>query len=384
MKEINVALIGCRFMGKAHSNAWKNVPNFFDVNLKPVMKVLCDLNEEAAKEFAARWGWEEVETDWRRIVEREDIDIVDIATPPGVHREIAVAAARAGKHVFCEKPIALDTAEAQEMHDAAEASGVVSYLNHEYRRCPAVALARQLIDEGKIGRIFHWRGAYLQSWLIDPNFPLTWHLRKETAGSGAQAGINSHSVDLALHLVGRIKSVVAMKTTFIPERPLPSEAAGTFKAAGAEGGEKGKVTVEDAISMVVEFENGAMGSFEASTFAHGRKNYNYFEIYGEKGSLLFDLERMNQLKFFSTDDPEYAQGFRTIMATEPCHAYVDNWWPPGHIIGFEHQFHHGVVDFLGAIDQGTSVEPNFLDGVKVMQVLEAGLTAAETGRKVTL
>ncbi len=371
-------------MGKAHSNAWKNVENFFDLKRKPVMKVLCDLNEVAAKELAARWGWDQVETDWRKVIERDDIDIVDIATPPGVHREIAVAAAQAGKHVFCEKPIALNAAEAQAMHDAAEASGVVSYLNHEYRRCPAVALAKQLIDEGKIGRIFHWRGAYLQSWLVDPNFPLTWHLRKESAGSGAQAGINSHSVDLALHLVGKIKSVVGMKTTFIPERPLPSDAAGTFKAAGAGAGKRGKVTVEDAISMIVEFDNGALGSFEASTFAQGRKNYNYFEIYGDKGSLLFDLERMNELQFFSTEDPAYAQGFRTIMATEACHAYMDNWWPPGHIIGFEHQFHHGVVDFLNAIDQGNSVAPNFLDGVNVMQVLEAGLTAAETGKRVNI
>ena len=270
------------------------------------------------------------------------------------------------------------------MCDAAEDAGVVHYLNHEYRRCPAVALAKQLIDEGKIGRIFHWRGAYLQDWLCDPNFPLTWHLRKETAGSGAQAGINSHSVDLARFLVGEIKSVVAMKTTFIKERPLPGADAGTFKAGGTGGGKKGKVTVEDAISMVVEFENGALGSFEASTFAPGRKNYNYFEIYGSKGSLLFDLERMNELQFFSKDDPAYAQGFRTILATEPCHAYIDHWWPSGHIIGFEHQFHHGVVDFLNAIDKGTSIAPNFLDGVKIMQVLEAGLTAAETGKKVTL
>lgn len=385
MKEINVALIGCQFMGKAHSNAWKNVTHFFDINLKPVMKVACDINESVLNKFATKWGWEEIETDWKKVVERDDIDIIDITTPPSIHREIAVAAVKAGKHVFCEKPIALNTDEAQEMYDAAEAAGVVHYLNHEYRRCPAVALARQLIDEGKIGRIFHWRGAYLQSWLTDPNFPLTWHLKKETAGSGAQAGINSHSVDLARYLVGDINSVVAMMTTFIKERPLPGAAAGTFKPAGAiEGGEKGEVTVEDAISMVVEFKNGALGSFEATTFAPGRKNYNYFEIYGDKGSLLFNLERMNELQFFSTEDPEYAQGFKTILATEPCHPYIDNWWPPGHIIGFEHQFHHGVADFLAAIDKGASVTPNFKDGVEVMKILEAGLAAAETGKKVEL
>ena len=384
MKEINVALIGCKFMGKAHSNAWKNVPHFFDLNVRPVLKVVCDTNEQVLGEFANRWGWQETETDWKKVVARDDIDVVDIATPPGVHRDIAVAAAESGKHVFCEKPIALSTAEAKQMWEAAQAGGVVNYLNHEYRRCPAVALARQLIDEGRIGRIFHWRGAYLQSWLVDPDFPLTWHLRKETAGSGAQAGINSHSVDLARYLVGEIKSVVAMKTTFVKERPLPNESAGTFQAEGAAGGKKGKVTVEDAISMIVEFDNGALGSFEASTFAPGRKNYNCFEIYGEKGSLIFDLERMNELQFFSTEDPEHAQGFRTILATEPCHKYIANWWPPGHGIGFEHEFHHGVVDFLDAIDKGTTVTPNFHDGLKGMEVLEAGLEAAKSGTKVVL
>jgi len=384
MKDINVALIGCKFMGKAHTNAWKNVAHFFDVNLRPVLKVACDTNEKVLAEFAATWGWEETETDWRKIVARDDIDIIDVSTPPHVHRDIAVAAAEAGKHVFCEKPISLSAAEAKEMAEAAEKHGIVHYLNHEYRRCPAVALAKQLIDEGRIGRIFHWRGAYLQSWLVDPAFPLTWHLRKETGGSGCQAGINSHSVDLARYLVGEIKSVVAMKTTFIPERPLPGKEAGTFQATGSASGEVGKVTVEDAISMVVQFENGALGSFEASSFAPGRKNYNYFEIYGDKGSLIFDLERMNELRFFSAEDPEHAQGFRTILVTEPCHKYVANWWPPGHTIGFEHQFHHGVADFLTAIDQGTGVTPNFDDGVKVMQVLEAGLKAAERGSVVLL
>jgi len=385
MKDINVALIGCKFMGKAHSNAWKNAPHFFDMNLRPVLKVVCDTNEQVLGEFARRWGWQDTETDWRKIVARDDIDIIDIATPPGVHCEIAVAAAQAGKHVFCEKPIALNAKQAAEMHQAAEKAGIVNYLNHEYRRCPAIALARQLIDEGRIGRIFHWRGAYLQSWLVDPNFPLTWHLQKKTAGSGAQNGINSHSVDLARFLVGEITSVVAMQTTFVKQRPLAGEAAGTFNAAGGGGeGPKGQVTVEDAISMIVEFENGALGSFEASTFAPGRKNYNYFEIYGVKGSLIFDLEKMNELQFFSADDPEHAQGFRTILATEPCHKYMANWWPPGHSIGFEHEFHHGVVDFLDAIDKGTGVTPNFLDGLKGMEVLEAGLQAARTGTKVVL
>jgi predicted dehydrogenase len=267
----------------------------FDLASTPVLKVACGRHKDPLTEFADRWGWAEIETDWRKIVRREDIDIVDISAPPIVHHNIAWEAVRAGKHVFCEKPMALTTKDAREMYEEAEKAGVVHYVNHNYRRCPAVALARQLIDEGKIGRIYHWRGAYLQSWLVDPQFPLTWHLRKELAGSGAQFNINSHMVDLARYLVGEIKSVTAMSATFVEERPLPSETAGTFQA-GASGEGTGKVTVEDAITMVVEFENGAMGSFEASTFAPGRKNHNRFEIYGSKCSLVFDLERMNELQ----------------------------------------------------------------------------------------
>ena len=384
MNKMNVAIVGYKFMGKAHSNAWKNAPFFFDLNVEPVMKVACGRHEEPLKEFAKRWGWEETETDWRRVVERDDIDIVDIATPTFLHHEIAVEAAKAGKHIFCEKPIALTYQKAKEMYEAAEKNGVKHFLNHNYRRCPAVVLAKRFVDEGKIGRIFHWRGAYLQSWIVDPNFPLTWHLRKETAGSGPQLDLNSHSVDLARFLVGEIKSVTAMTASFIKERPLPDEvAAGTFKAA-IKGNEKGEVTVEDSAFMLVEFSNGALGSFEATRFAPGRKNYNSFEIYGSNGSFIFDLERMNELRFFSADDPDDSQGFRTILVTEPVHPYVANWWPPGHIIGYEHEFIHSVVDFLNAVNKGEGIEPNFYDGMKTMQVLEAGLESAKVGKRITL
>ena len=384
MKEMNVAIIGYKFMGKAHSNAWKNVTNFFDLNIKPVLKVACGRHEEPLREFADRWGWEDIETDWRKVVQRDDVDIVDVAVPTALHRDIVVEAAAAGKHIFCEKPMALTYDQAKEMYEAAEEAGVTHYVNFNYRRCPAVTLARQIIDEGRIGRIFHWRGAYLQSWIVDPNFPLTWHLRKEVAGAGPQFDLNSHSVDWARYLVGEIKRVFAMTANFITERPLPDEvAAGTFKAATTGEG-KGEVTVEDAAFMVVEFENGALGSFEATRFAPGRKNYNYFEIYGDKGSLIFDLERMNELQYFSADDPEYAQGFRTILATEPVHPYIAHWWPPGHMIGYEHEFHHAVADFLTAIDKGEPIAPNFYDGMKATQVLEAGLKSAETGHRVEL
>lgn len=384
MKKLNVGIIGYKFMGKAHSNAWRKAPYFFDLNVEPVLKVACGRHKASLKEFADRWGWQETETDWKKVVERADIDIIDIGVPTHLHHDVAIAAAKAGKHLFCEKPMAMSYAQAKEMYEVAEENGIKHYLNHNYRRCPAVMLAKQLIKDGKVGRIFHWRGAYLQSWIVDPNFPLTWHLQKEFAGAGPHWDLNSHSVDLARFLVGEVKSVSCMSSQFIKQRPLPDEeAAGTFKGA-VKGTEKGTVTVEDAAFMLAEFENGALGSFEATRFAPGRKNYNYFEIYGDKGSIVFDLERMNELQFFSNDDPANAQGFRTIIATESSHAYVANWWPPGHIIGYEHEFVHAVVDFLNAIDQDQKIEPNFYDGMRAMQILEAGLQSAAEGRRVEL
>ena len=383
MKKVNVAIIGRGFMGKAHSNAWGAAPKFFHLGIKPVMKVVCDLDQNGAAEFAANWGWESVETDWRKVVERKDIDVIDICTPTFLHQEIAVAAVQNGKHVFCEKPICLSYAGAKEMYETAEKAGVVHYLNHNYRRVPAISFARQLIDEGKIGRIFHWRGTYLQDWITDPNFPLTWHLQQKFAGAGPHYDLNSHSVDLGRYLVGEILTVTAMMKTFVTERPLPGKDAGTFKA-GTGATDIGTVTVDDASFMLTEFENGALGSFEASRFANGRKNYNYFEIYGSKGSLLFNLERMNELQFLDLSDSADEQGFRTILVTNSTHPYVAAWWPPGHIIGYEHEFSHAVVDFLTAIDKGTKIAPNFYDGMKAMQVLEAAIKSATTGQKVTV
>jgi predicted dehydrogenase len=384
MKEMNVAIIGYKFMGKAHSNAWKNVTNFFDVPIKPVLKVACGRDEKAVKAFADNWGWEEVETDWKKVIERDDIDIVDISTPPALHAPIALAAAKAGKHIFCEKPISLTSAEALQMYEAAEKAGVVHYLNHNYRRCPAVMLAKEMIDAGKLGQIYHWRGCYLQSWTMDPNFPLTWHMQKDQAGMGSNGGLNSHSVDLARFLVGEIKSVTGMMKTFIKERPLPGAGAATFSAGTAKGTEMGKVDVEDAISMLVEFENGALGSFEATTFAIGRQNYNYFEIYGSRGAVIFNLERMNELEYYSADLAEGEKGFRTILATDPSHPYIANWWPPAHNIGYEHEFHHAVVDFLKGIDSGEGIKPDFYDGYLGMKVLEAGIRSAETKKQIEI
>jgi predicted dehydrogenase len=384
MKTMNVAIIGTKFMGKAHSNAWTNAPKFFDIPIKPVLKVACATDAEALQAFAERWGWEEIETDWRKVIARDDIDIVDISVPQHLHKDIAVAAAQAGKHIFCEKPLALTLAEGEEMLAAAQKAGIVHYLNHNYRRVPAIQLAKQLIDEGRIGTIYHWRGAYLQSWIMDPDFPLTWHLRKETAGAGPHIDLNSHSIDLARFLVGDIAEVTAMTASFITERPLPGKGAATFSAGSGEQTERGKVTVEDAAFLVVRFANGALGSFDTSRFATGRKNYNVFEIYGSKGALTFDLERMNELQFFSNDDPAHAQGFRSILATESLHAYVANWWPPGHIIGYEHEFTHAVVDFINAVASGGEIRPNFEDGVRETQIIEAALQSAATGQKVVI
>ena len=381
MNTVNVAIIGTKFMGKAHSNAWRSVNNFFDLKTKPVLKVACGRDPEGTQAFADNWGWEEVATDWQEVVQRKDVDIIDICTPTYLHKDIVLAAAENGKMIFCEKPIALDFAEAKQMYEAAEKADVLHYLNHNYRRTPAISYAKQMIGEGKIGQIYHWRGAYLQDWITDPEFPLTWHLQSKYAGAGPQYDLNSHSVDLARYLVGEVDTVSAMLKTFIKERPLPGAGAGTFKS-GSAGTEKGQVTVDDAAFMVVEFENGALGSFEASRFASGRKNYNYFEIYGSKGSLAFDLERMNELQYLNLEDPVDQQGFRTILVTNATHPYIAAWWPPGHIIGYEHEFTHAVKDFLEAIENDTDISPNLYDGMRGMQVLEAGIMSSKTGKRI--
>jgi predicted dehydrogenase len=383
-KKLNVAIIGSGFMGKAHSNAWRKASRFFDLGAQPVLKVACGIEPKSLSNLTERWGWERTETDWRKAVRSDDIDIVDIVTPTFLHLEMAVEAARAGKHIFCEKPMALDASEAQQMYEAVEKAGVKHFLNHNYRRCPAVRLAKRLIDRGDVGRIFHWRGAYLQDWIIDPEFPLVWQLQKEKAGAGPHADLGSHSVDLARYLVGEIKSVTGMTTRFVANRPLADDSiAGAFKG-GASGEGRGEVSVEDASFMVAEFANGALGSFEFSRFCHGRKNYNSFEIYGEKGAILFDFERMNELRFYSAGDPADARGYRTILATDPSHDYMSAWWPSGHPIGYEHTLVHGMAEFVNAIARDEPISPNFLDGLRTARVLDAALVAASGGTRVQL
>lgn len=383
-KVLNIGIIGYKFMGRAHSNAWQKVDKFFDLPVKPILKVACGRNEKNLEDFARKWGWEETETDWRKVVERDDIDIIDIALPQHLHHEIAVAAAKNGKHIFCEKPIALEIDQAQEMYEESERNGVVHYLNHNYRRVPAIAMAKKMISEKLIGEIHHWRCAYQQDWITDPDFPLTWQLQKEYAKAGSHWDLNSHSVDLAHYLVGGIANVMAMTTNFVKERPIASpDGQGNLKAE-ALSNEKAEVTVEDASLMMVNFKNGAIGSFEGTRFANGRKNKLSFEIYGSKGSLSFNLERMNELEFYSQEDSIGLKGFRTILATEDSHSYIKNWWPPGHIIGYEHTFIHAAADFIKAVYNKESIEPNFKDGISILKVLEAGLQSAVEKRAIDL
>lgn len=360
MAEINVALIGYAFMGRAHSNAYRQVAPFFSPRLRPRMKVICGRTRESVDAAARQYGWEEAATDWETVVRRKDIDLVDIATPGDLHAPIAIAAARAGKIVFCEKPLANSVAEAKRMLAAVNKAGVLHMLCHNYRRAPAVMLAKKLIEDGKLGDLRHYRGTYLQDWIADANFPLVWRLDKEKAGSGALGDIAAHSIDLARFLVGEIVEVSADLKTFVTERPLPGNPK-----------KKGRVTVDDASQALVRFASGAIGTIEATRMALGRKNFNRFEINGSKGSLAFDLERMNELEVYLEADPPSVRGFRRVLVTDPSHPYVKAWWPPGHIIGYEHTFTHTVFDLLEAAADERLPTPNFVDGVQNQRVLQA-------------
>jgi predicted dehydrogenase len=378
MTDVNVALIGYKFMGKAHSNAFRQVRRFFPGKLTPRMTVICGRDAAGVEAAARQFGWEEYDTDWRRVVERKDIDVVDVSTPGNLHAEMAIAAARAGKHILCEKPLANSLADAKAMLAAAEKAGVQHMIMHNYRKIPAVAFAKKLIEGGKIGTPYHYHGAYLQDWIMDPNFPLVWRLEKKFAGSGALGDIAAHAIDFARHLNGEFDSVVSQMTTFIKKRPLVGTGAGSWGAKGSKG--KGKVTVDDDSNFLTRFKNSSVGVFESSRFCGGRRNYNTFQVYGSKGSLAFNLERMNELEFYDRTDKQADQGFKTIMVTEGVHPYVGAWWPPGHIIGYEHTFVHAIADFLTALEKNTLPSPNFKDGVANQAVLDAVERSAKSGK----
>ena len=374
-KTLNVGMIGYKFMGRAHSNAWLRAPQFFDLKARPVMEVICGRNKAGVSATACRFGWKRFETDWRKVVGDPTIDIVDINTPNDMHAEMAIAAAKAGKAILCEKPLALNVKQARAMADAVRKAGVVNMVCHNYRRIPAIALAKKMIEANDLGTIYHYRARYAQDRLVDPNFPISWKLQSKIAGSGVLGDILSHIADLGRYLVGEFSEVCGQMETFIKERPLPSDP-----------NKKGKVTVDDAVMLIGRFRNGALANLEATRYALGRKNGLQIEINGSKGSLAFDFEDMNRLKFYNGQDPADRRGFRDILVTQGggVHPYIGAWWPPGHIIGYEHTFVHTVADFVNAVVDGRSVQPTFEDGLANQIVLEAVQKSAKTRKWVKL
>ncbi|OEJ54317.1 Gfo/Idh/MocA family protein [Streptomyces agglomeratus] len=370
---LGVGMVGYAFMGAAHSQGWRTAGRVFDLPVRPVLAAVCGRDAAAVRAAADKHGWGGAETDWRDLIARDDVQIVDICTPGDSHAEIAVAALEAGKHVLCEKPLANSVAEAEAMTAAAERArtrGQVAMVGFNYRRVPAMTYARRLVGEGRLGALRHVRVTYLQDWLVDPDFPLTWRLRREHAGSGALGDLGAHIVDLAQYLAGEpVVGVSAMTETFVRSRPLPAGA--TAGLSGAGGAERGTVTVDDSALFTGRLASGALASFEATRMAAGRKNALGIELNGERGSLAFDLERLNELSFHDHTEPAASSGFRRILVTEPEHPYLEAWWPPGHALGYEHTFVHQARDLLHAIATGTDPEPSFADGLQVQRVLAA-------------
>lgn len=368
--EVRVGMVGYKFMGKAHSHAYHDIPMFFPDVPKPIKQVICGRDAQGVAAAKEQFGYADVETDWRKLIVRDDVDLLDINAPSDAHKEIVLAACQTGKDIFCEKPLALTLADAREMLAAAQNAGIKHMVGFNYRFAPAVLLAKKLIDEGRLGEIYHFRAWFLQDWIIDPDFPLVWRLQKEVAGSGSHGDLGAHLIDLAHFLVGDLTEVIGMSETFVKERPLPTEMTGLSGKGNADG-PKGPVNVDDATLFLARFENGALGSFEATRFAAGHRCTNSFEINGSLGSVRFDFERVNELEVYFTSDAEDVQGFRRVLATDAAHAYSNRWWPAGHTIGYEHTFVHEIVELLTAIEQDRLPVPNFVDGVKCQQVLEA-------------
>jgi predicted dehydrogenase len=383
--QLRVGMIGYGFMGAAHSYAWRAASMAFDLGAVPVLTVLCGRDGAALEHKAGRFGFAETATDWRAVVERDDIDVIDVCSPGDTHMAITVAALQSGKHVLVEKPLANSVAEAETMAEAAGSarlSGQRSMVGFNYRRVPALKLARDLVADGRIGELRHVRGAYLQDWLVDPAVPLAWRMRRELAGSGAIGDIGAHVIDLAQFLTGeRLSALSARTRTFVTERPLPT---GTPGALGGTGGPAtGEVTVDDA--FVLHGEVGpALATFEATRMATGRRNSLRLELNGTAGSLAFDFEAMNELSFYDATGPRRTNGFRRIIATEPEHPYMSAWWPPGHGLGYDHTFTNEIADFVRAIVEGTDPEPSLLEGLQVQRVLAALESSATSGGAWTI
>jgi predicted dehydrogenase len=383
---LRVAMIGHGFMGAAHSQAWRVAPRFFPLDREPEMTVVVGRDPERTEAARARFGWQRAETDWHRVVEDPDIDVVDVCSPGSSHVEVAIAALEAGKHVLCEKPLANTVAEAEAMVAAASSAaerGVRSMVGFSYRRVPALAFARQLVQAGRIGEVRQARALYLQDWLTDADGPMTWRLDAALAGSGSLGDIGAHAVDLVEHITGATLSTVSgTLETFVHERPLLADGVGL---SGTASDERGQVTVDDAAWFTGRLTGGAarpggtVASFEATRYATGRKNGLTIEISGSTGSIAFDLEAMNELRVYDATAPAGEQGFRRVFVTEPEHPYMANWWPTGHTIGYEHTFVHEVVDFVTAITTGQQPEPSFAVGLHVQDVLDAVQRSAADG-----
>lgn len=369
MKELRIGMIGYGFMGKAHSNAYAQAPHFFKSEYRPVLKALCARSAERAKDFAANWGYESIETEWRKLIQRNDIDAVDICTPNNLHKEIAIEAAKAGKMILCEKPLAMNAAEGEEMCQAVEDAGVQNMVWYNYRRVPAVTLAKQLIDSGRLGRIFHYRANFLQDWTINADVPqggaATWRLDAEAAGSGVTGDLLAHCIDTALWLNGSIKDVTAMTETFIKER------------VHAETGKKQPVEIDDACSFLCHFQNGSLGLFESTRYARGHKALYTLEVNGEHASLAWDLHDLHRLRYFDHSDESIVRGWRSIHVSDGDQPYMGNWWVPGLQIGYEHTFIHQVADFLKSLETGEPAHPTFRDALETQRVCDAVLESAK-------
>ncbi len=387
-KTCNVALLGQGFMGRTHSNAWLKAAKFFDLPLKPVMHTTFGMPSEKPEVFAERWGWQNFADNWEQVVHDPAIDLVDVVSPNNMHAPMAIEAMKAGKAVACEKPLSATLKEARQMVELARKQKVKTFVWYNYRRCPAVGLAHRLVKAGKIGRIYHVRCVYLQDW-AGPQVPLLWRFVKELAGSGAHGDLNAHIIDMARFVTGDeiVEISGAIAETFIKERTLPTATAAGGIAAGSKGGaRKGKVTVDDAVLFLARFRQGAVASFEATRFATGCKNWNGFEIHGEKGAVRFNFEDMNRLWYYDASDDASVQGWTNIMCTDGSHPYVRNWWPAAHILGYEHGFINEAADIVNVL-AGRSPEvpiPTFADAYETQRVLEAALLSAEKRKPIKL
>ncbi|KPK58656.1 MAG: hypothetical protein AMK73_09080 [Planctomycetes bacterium SM23_32] len=375
---VNVGMIGCGFMGKTHSFGYRNVNPIWDPPVKAVMKCITgSRSRETCQAAAQSYGWQDYEADWQDMLQRDDIDLVDIGTPNFLHHEQALAAVEAGKDILCEKPLAMTLAEARQMTQAAEEAGVKAMCGFTYRQAPAVRLARQIIEAGEVGEVYHWRAVYLQDWIIDPEFPLVWRLDADTCGSGSLGDLAAHLIDMALLLVGDIAEVSAVLETFVKERPLVAAGGGTGLVDKRAAGQKGQVKVDDAALCCCRFANGAVGTFEATRFAQGHKNGHRWEINGSKGSLAWSLEDMNYLEFYKAGEGN-RQGFRKILATEGDTPGWEAWWPAGHIIGYGELFINEIYEMLCAIAEDRQPAPSFRDGLKCQAVLDAFTQSARS------